>query len=437
LAQKYKIKFIKDISLSINLCYIKAMAISIKMPKLSPTMETGVLSQWLVEVGDIIKTGDIIAEIETDKAIMEVEALEDGIIGYIANVAQKETPVNSVIGYIIQAGEEPITSWEEQLAKDNNAFNALTQLSVDQNTLDVHEPTTSNHTQENNDINKRIFASPLAKKIATLRGINLNHIQGSGPNGRIIKADLNEDNISYSNNNINYKNEKHVIENSYEIPMNNMRKIIAQRLSQAKKEIPHIYLNKKICIDALEKIKETFLTKFNTKISMTPFFIKAAALALKQNTNMNVTFENEKIIQHNSYHINIAIAVEGGLVVPVVKNADEKTLIEIANELKELTILAKQNKLTKDHLQTGTLSISNLGMYGIDSFDAIINPPQVAILAIAACSVQAVWDEDKFIPRKIMKYTLSCDHRVIDGEPGAKFVNSFAMYLENPEGMLL
>lgn len=432
------------------------MAIAIKMPKLSPTMETGILSAWLVEIGKKVKAGDVIAEIETDKAIMEVEALEDGEIGYLADVVKKETPVNCVIGYILQAGDKAPASWIEQLEKDNAAFGLHASGS---NTSSKAEEKVAQKHDMNNDIkpetkqaqaashsavqpviiNNNYKASPLAKKIASQKGIDLSRVVGSGPNGRIVKCDLEH----VSNQMLVSANTKpaNFVGKSYEVPMTNMRKIIAERLTKAKQEIPHIYLQKKIGMDAIESVKQTLLEKFNTKVSMTPFFIKATAMALNDNPVMNRSFETNggqgKIIQHESCNINIAIAIENGLVTPVIVNADIKSIREIAQELNALSKAAKENKLKLDQLQGGTFSITNLGMFGIESFEAILNPPQVGILAVAATSVEAFFDGQNFVPRKVMKCTLSCDHRVVDGADAAKFLNSFASYIESPEGMLL
>jgi len=428
------------------------MAIAIKMPKLSPTMETGILSVWLVEVGKKVKAGDVIAEIETDKAIMEVEALEDGEIAYLADVEKKETPVNCVIGYIIQAGQKAPASWSEQLEKDNAAFgqSSSTAKPAHQAEEKVLEKPSANievspeikQTQQLVQpavVNNNYKASPLAKKIAEQKGIDLSRVVGSGPNGRIVKCDLEH----VSNQMLVSANTKpaNFVGKSYEVAMTNMRKIIAERLTKAKREIPHIYLQKKIGMDAIESVKQTLLEKFNTKVSMTPFFIKATAMALNDNPVMNRSFEvhggQGKIIQHESCNINIAIAIDNGLVTPVIVNADIKSIREIAQELNTLSKLAKENKLKLDQLQGGTFSISNLGMFGIESFEAILNPPQVGILAVAATSVEAFFDGQNFVPRKVMKCTLSCDHRVVDGADAAKFLNSFASYIENPEGMLL
>lgn len=406
------------------------MAIAIKMPKLSPTMETGVLSSWLVKEGDTIKVGDVIGEIETDKAIMEIEALDAGTIAFLGDVAQKEVPINSVIGYILKDGEKAADSWEAQMESDNAVFNKNKPIA----TVKIEEPKIESKISISSITDHgRLKASPLAKKIASQNNIDLNLIKGSGPDGRIVKADL--ENVE-TKMNIASNNGKSDLA-SHEVAMTGMRKIIAQRLTAAKQEIPHIYLQKKICMDNMEKAKNNLLEKFDFKVSMTPFFIKATALALKDNPILNRSFENGKIIQHNNYNINIAIAVENGLVVPVIKHADSKNMKEIANELKNLSNTAKEGRLTPEQSAGGTFSISNLGMFGTDSFQAILNPPQVGILAVAATGIEAVFENGNFVPKRIMKCTLSADHRVVDGADAAKFLNSLASYIENPEGMLL
>lgn len=416
------------------LCYNIGMAIAIKMPKLSPTMESGVLSGWLVKVGDNVKPGAVIAEIETDKAVMEVEALVKGVVGYLSPIEGLETPVNAVIGFILAEGESAPDSWEDLLKANSSSEPKISQPNV------VTEIVKEKIVEISKSDSERVFASPLAKKIAKNFGLDLSDLTfGSGPRGRIIKDDVeNHLHGMGAGQNIGLNGVKTPQNrSSCEIPMSGMRKIIAQRLSQAKQEIPHIYMQKRVYMDAVEDIKSSFLSKFGTKISLTPFFIKAVAMALRENEVLNRTFENGKILQHNDYNIGIAIAVDGGIMVPVVKNADRKNLLEIYSEMTELANLAKEGRLKPEHSAGGTFSISNLGMFGIDSFQAIVNPPQVAILAVAASFVEAFFDGEKFIPKKVVKCEVSCDHRVVDGADAAKFLQSFAKYMENPEGMLL
>lgn len=408
---------------------------AIKMPKLSPTMETGIFGNWFVKVGDIVKAGQVIGEIETDKAIMEVESLEDGTIGYLADCAQKELPVNAVIGYILLKGQKAPESWDVLIAQDDPNL-AKANTPTPQNTEAEKVAETKETTAKENILlldQSRIYASPLAKKIASQKGIDLGQVVGTGPRGRIIKADLeNMQSLGKQS-----KGTQTIQEGSYEIPLTPMRKAIAEKLTKSKQEIPHFYLEKKIYIGKLEETKNSLLHKFNLKVSLTPFLIKATALALKDNPVLNRTFENGKIIQHNHYSISIAIAVDEGLVVPVIANADKKGIKEIAEELADFASMAKASKLRLEHMQGGTFSISNLGMFGVDFFEAIINPPQVGILAVAGSNVDAVFEGGLFVPRKNIRFSLSCDHRVVDGADAAKFLLSLTGYIENPEGMMI
>lgn len=411
--------------------------VAIRMPKLSPTMETGILSSWLIKVGQQVKIGDIIGEIETDKAMMEIEALANGTIGYLSNIVNQETPVNNVIGYILSEGEVAPNSWEAEITKANGQkINNEAGEIIKENIMQNQEKKSENSAQSSAKAISPKPISPLAKKIAAQKNIDITNIIGSGPNGRVIKADVEKaDTEKVGTENMQILTMQN--DASFEVEMTNMRKIIAKRLTQAKQEIPHIYLEKKICMDQVENMKNSLFQNFDLKISLTPFFIKAIALALKENPVLNRSFENDKIIQHVRCNINIAIAVENGLVTPIIFDADKKGINLIAKELANLAQLAKDNKLRLEQMIGGTFSISNLGMFSLDSFQAILNPPQVGILAIAATGTDAVFDGKNFIPRRMVKCTLSCDHRVVDGIDGAKFLNSFAKYIETPEGMVI
>jgi pyruvate dehydrogenase E2 component (dihydrolipoamide acetyltransferase) len=404
------------------------MAKFIRMPKLSPTMETGILTRWCVKEGDLVKESQLLAEIETDKAIMEVESLNDGTVGFLKQ-AGLELPVNSIIGCILEQNESAPENWDSFI-KDNDVESAVAKPS------EIEESPKKDLAVEEGD-KKRVFASPLAKKIAAQSKLDLNLLSGTGPRGRVVKADV-EAAISKENVSILKSGKAHEDSNdSFEVPLTKMRKVIAERLTQSKQQIPHMYLKKSIKIDSLESFKASMLNVFDKKISLTPFIIRAIGCALRDNPIMNRTWENGKIIQHNSVNISVAIGFDGGLVTPVIRVADKKGIFDIAQELKDLAQRAKDGKIRLDEMQGGTFSLSNLGMFAIDSFVAILNPPQVGILAVGATQTMAIWKNNTWVPEKIMEITLSCDHRVLDGVDAAKFMVSLANYLEHPEGMLI
>lgn len=407
------------------------MYVIIKMPKLSPTMESGILTTWCAKLGDKITPGKIVAEIETDKAIMEVEATESGTLAYIAQIG-KELPVNTIIACLLKDGETAPESWEkyiEELSGISNIQKSETIKSVDPSPQISNESILSTSSNKLEEKTLRIFASPLAKRIAQVKQIDLHTVTGSGPRGRIVKNDLENLNTSICTKKTN------TTKTSHEIPFTTMRKVIAEKLTKAKNEIPHVYIQKTINMDALERVKENFIKTFDFKISLTPFFIRAIALALKENPAMNRSLENGKLMQHYSSHISVAVAIEGGLVTPVIRNAEQKNIKEIALELKNLSEKAKNGKLRLEEMQGGTFSISNLGMFGIDSFQAVINPPQAGILAIGGTKTEAHFENNVWVPKQVIKVTLSSDHRVLDGAESAMFLNSFAKFIECPEGM--
>ncbi len=392
------------------------MSVKILMPALSPTMTEGILQKWLVKIGDQVKAGDVIAEIETDKATMELEAVDEGkVTSILVKEGSKEIPVNTLIAILDGSKDEVI---EENKKKDFKIEN--TQIIKDKTA-----PQKVFKKIEKKDTNlKNKFASPYSKKFAVDKGIDLNTIQGSGPGGRIIKRDLE---------NIDNKLEKFISSSDYKVvDASSMRKIIAERTTKTKSSIPHFYLTIESQVDKILKLRRNINDQFNNKISINDILVKALATAQKKNPQTNVSWHNGKIIQYKSIDVSIAVALEEGLITPIIKNADQRGIIEISKEIRDLINKAKEGKLVPEDYNGGTISISNLGMYGINEFAAIINPPQSSILAVGAIQeVPKILNKEVKIVN-VIKSTLSVDHRVIDGAVAAKMLKDYNDILENP-----
>ena len=425
------------------------MSVDILMPALSPTMEEGTLSKWLVKEGDKVESGDLIAEIETDKATMEVEAIEDGIIGKIlVSEGQESIKVNSPIAILLSEAENLS---ENAISTDSNReIQKEVQKEVQKNKENVVQ---INDIKNNDEISKsisdnttksyfkpdkleRIFVSPLAKRIAKQRDIPLSSIKGSGPHGRILKIDVDNFDIKK----IEYPSLNNLESNNFEIVKNSaMRKTIAERLVKSKNEAPHFYLSLDCNIDELLKVRKAINSKSNDeyKISVNDMIIKASSAALLKVPKANASWENENTKYFNNTDISVAVAIEGGLITPIVKNVQSKGLLEISMDMKDLANKAKNGKLQPEEYLGGSFSISNLGMYGIKEFSAVINPPQGCILAVGSGEKRVIVINDEISIATIMTVTLSCDHRVVDGAVGAEFLSEFKNFIENPSLMLL
>ena len=425
------------------------MSVDILMPALSPTMEEGTLSKWLVKEGDKVESGDLIAEIETDKATMEVEAIEDGIIGKIlVSEGQESIKVNSPIAILLSEGENLS---ENAISTDSNKeIKKEVQKEVQKNKENVVQ---INDIKNNDEISKsisdnttksyfkpdkleRIFVSPLAKRIAKQRDIPLSSINGSGPYGRILKIDVDNFDIKK----IEYPSLNNLESNNFEIVKNSaMRKTIAERLVKSKNEAPHFYLSLDCNIDELLKVRKAINSKSNDeyKISVNDMIIKASSAALLKVPKANASWENENTKYFNNTDISVAVAIDGGLITPIVKNVQSKGLLEISMDMKDLANKAKDGKLQPEEYLGGSFSISNLGMYGIKEFSAVINPPQGCILAVGSGEKRVIVINDEISIATIMTVTLSCDHRVVDGAVGAEFLSEFKNLIENPSLMLL
>ena len=418
------------------------MSIDILMPALSPTMEEGTLSKWLVKEGDKVESGDLIAEIETDKATMEVEAIDEGVIGKIlVDEGQESIKVNVPIAILLLEGEEltDLTNKveEEIIEKKSIDKKIIDEKILEDNIVNVSKPTFKSEIKEKilDIIKDRIFITPLAKRIAKQRDIDLNSLLGSGPNGRILKVD-----VENYNNNINVKNLNKTSIDNFELVKNSaMRKTIADRLVKSKNEAPHFYLSLDCNIDELLKIRSALNSKAKEqyKISVNDMIIKASSAALMKVPRANASWENENTKYFHTTDISVAVAIEGGLITPIIKDVQSKGLLQISEDMKNLADKAKNGKLLPEDYIGGSFSISNLGMYGIKEFSAVINPPQGCILAVGAGEKRPTVINEQIIIATIMTVTLSCDHRVVDGAVGAELLSEFKNFIENPSLMLL
>ena len=394
------------------------MAEVINMPRLSDTMEEGTLAKWFKKVGDQVKEGEILAEIETDKATMEFESFHDGILLHIGIQEGSTAPVDSVIAIIGSKGEDI-----SKLLKEEPAPVVKEELKVE---------TISKEFVSNSD---RVLISPLARKLAKEKGIDISNLKGSGDNGRIIKRDI--DSYKPSSYSQFIKQTPFVNESSFETSNSSMRKAIAKRLSDSKFSAPHYYLNIELEMDNMISFRQQFINTQNVKISFNDIIAKAVALSLAQHPKVNSRWYDDKIIFYEHVHLGVAVAVEDGLVVPVLKFANSKDLPEINSEIKDFAERAKSKKLVPSEIEGSTFTISNLGMFGIESFTSIINQPNSAILSIGSIIQKPIVKNGEIVVGNTMKLTLACDHRTVDGATGSLFLKTLREYIENPVSILI
>ncbi len=437
------------------------MPIEILMPALSPTMTEGNLAKWTVKEGDKIKSGQVIAEIETDKATMEVEAVDEGVMGKIVVQGGTEgVKVNQLIALLLEDGEDkkaidtykpkavagpktgaaaaPASSASSAAAPAPSAApTSVSSLSPTATPAAMSAPMRS--------AGERVFASPLAKRIAAQEGVDIGGVQGTGPHGRVVRED-----VLKAKSSGNLGRSGRVMRNPVEftkIPNSNMRKVIARRLTESKQQVPHFYLTVDCELNKLLDIRKDINFEAESiagkekkpayKVSVNDFIIKAVALALKKVPAANGSWYDDAIVQYSNVDISVAVAIEGGLITPIVKNADQKGVTTISNEMKDLAGRARTGKLAPEEFQGGGFSISNLGMFGVKSFSAIVNPPQGCILAVGAGEDRVVVRHGQMVVRNMVDLTLSVDHRVVDGAVGAEFLAALKHYLESPALLLL
>ena len=447
------------------------MTTQILMPALSPTMEEGKLAKWHVKEGDTVKSGDILAEIETDKATMEFEAIDEGVIGKILVPEGSEgVKVNTAIAILLGEGEDANSAPSTDIASAMSSIQTAVAAEAKAATAEAPKAEALAPAAPG----ERAFASPLAKRIAAQKGIDIASLTGSGPRGRIVAADLDkavpgaakpaaeapattaassapkpatapapagELHISaLPDARIFFKPDDYT-----EVPHDGMRKSIAKRLTAAKSSVPHIYVTMEIRLDALLAAR----AKLNAgapkgkdkapayKLSVNDFIIKAVAMALKKVPEVNASWTETAVLRHKHADVGVAVALDFGLITPIVAKAEEKGLVAISAEVKELVERAKNKKLKPSEYEGGSFAISNMGMMGVSNFSAIINPPHAAILAVGAGEEKPVVSDGKIIIATVMNVTLSCDHRVVDGALGAKFLGVVKQFLEEPAAMLL
>ena len=429
------------------------MPTEILMPALSPTMEEGTMAKWFIKEGDNVMSGDLIAEIETDKATMEFEAVDEGVISKIlVPEGTENVKVNSPIALLLEEGEEMPVSTAMSKSGAETSYDRIAP-----NVQQIPEKPFSNSIGVmpiGNDA--RVFASPLARRIAEEKGLDLSQLSGSGPRGRIIKADviaaksveamvqstsmrdkMVTSKVTTNDTIIKLYQDRETLE----VPLDGMRKTIAARLTEAKQTIPHFYIRRDINIDALMTLRAQAncqLEPGGVNLSVTDFIIKACAMALQSIPTANSVWTEESLLQLSASDIAVAVAIDGGLITPVIKDADQKSLSDLSAEMKDLASRARSKKLAPYEYQGGSFSISNLGMFGIENFDAVINPPQSAILAVGAGKKRPVVNQDGQIDvATIMSVTMSVDHRAIDGALGARLLAAIVANLENPIRLLV
>ena len=413
------------------------MAEVINMPRLSDTMEEGTLAKWFKKVGDSVKEGEILAEIETDKATMEFESFHDGVLLHIGIDEGSTAPVDSIIAVIGSKGED-ISS----IIKGSNTAKEESKPEVKEEPKpEVKEEPKPEIKEEvksalvSNESTDRILISPLARKLANEKGIDIKSIKGSGDNGRIIKRDI--DSYKSSDYSQFIQPRPSVTESSNESQNSTMRKAIAKRLSDSKFSAPHYYLNIECEMDNIISFRNQFINTQNIKISFNDIIAKAVSLSLARHPKVNSRWYDDKIVFYDHVHLGVAVAVDDGLIVPVVKYANSKDLPEINTEIKDFAVRAKNKKLTPAEIEGSTFTISNLGMFGIESFTSIINQPNSAILSIGAIIEKPIIRNGDIVIGNTMKLTLACDHRTVDGATGSLFLKTLKEYIENPVSILI
>ena len=406
------------------------MAEVINMPRLSDTMEEGTLAKWFKKVGDTVKEGEILAEIETDKATMEFESFHDGILLHIGIDEGSTAPVDSIIAIIGSKGEDISSLLKNADIKVKEEPKPEVKEEPKPEVKEEPKPVLNNNKQSD-----RILISPLAKSLAKEKGIDISSVKGTGDNGRIIKRDI--DSFKPSNYSQFSQPSPQLTESSYETQNSTMRKAIAKRLADSKFSAPHYYLNIELEMDNMISFRKQFIQTQNIKISFNDIIAKAVSLSLAKHPKVNSRWYDDKIIFNEHVHLGVAVAVDDGLIVPIVKFANSKDLPQINSEIKDFAERAKNKKLTPAEIEGSTFTISNLGMFGIESFTSIINQPNSAILSIGAIVQKPIIKNNEVVVGNTMKLTLACDHRTVDGATGSLFLKTLKEYVENPVSILI
>jgi pyruvate dehydrogenase E2 component (dihydrolipoamide acetyltransferase) len=405
----------------------------VRMPKLSDTMTEGVVAKWHKKVGDKVKSGDLLADIETDKATMEFESFQDGVLMHIGVDAGKSVPVDSVLA-ILGKGDEDMKAVLSSVSQQSSGGSKQSTESSKQEATTSKQETTNKKQETSNTITSsggRIKASPLAKALAKEKGIDLSKVKGSAENGRITKADI--ENYKGGGAKSNFVG----VESYTDEPASQMRKTIARRLVESKNGAPHFYLNIEVDMDSAISSREAINKISEVKVSFNDLVIKACAAALRRHPRVNSSWMTDKIRINHHIHIGMAVAVEDGLLVPVIRFADGKSISDIAAETKDLGKRAKDKKLQPQDWEGNTFTVSNLGMFGIESFTSIINSPESCILSVGAIRQVPVVKNGAIVPGNTMKLTLACDHRSVDGATGAAFLQTLKTFIENPVMMFI
>ena len=420
------------------------MAEIVRMPKLSDTMVEGVVAEWHKNVGEAVSSGELLAEIETDKATMEFESFYDGVLLHIGVEKGATAPVNDILAIIGEKGEDVkkiLADEENNTPKEEVKEDTAVETKPVKDTPQVQVPSPEPVKVEQPIVlktekvvqaasipvseNGKIKASPLAKRLAEERGINLSFVQGTGEGGRIIKRDID----NYQGGTAAFTG----VESYHEEPVSQMRKVIAQRLGESKFSAPHFYLTIEVDMENAIAARTSINASIApNKISFNDLVVKAVAASLKKHPKVNSSWLGDRIRYNDHVHIGVAVAVDEGLLVPVVRFADGKSLTQIGAEVKDYAVRAKNKKLQPEDWEGNTFTISNLGMFGIEEFTAIINPPDACILAVGGIVEKPVVKNGQIVPGNTMKVTLSCDHRVVDGVVGSAFLNTFKAFVENP-----
>ena len=421
------------------------MAEVVKMPRLSDTMTDGVVAKWHKKIGDKVNEGDLLADIETDKATMEFESFQEGFLLHIGVKENGTAKVDSILAILGDENEDIssiLSENDKEKSEKNTSSNdtAINKNDINQeSSFDSIEEFLANEkndteASQNDDTIERIKISPLAKKIALEKNINISNIMGSGDNGRIVKKDVfnldssNEVRVEQTNltptNNLSDK--------FTEIPISQMRRTIATRLSQSKFTSPHFYLNIEVEMDNLIKLRKEINEKNEVKISFNDIIVKATSMAIQKHPHINSSWHDSHIKLHSNINIGVAVSVDNGLIVPVIKNSNFKSFTEISTKTNDFVKKAKENKLQPSDWEGNTFTISNLGMFGIDDFTAIINPPDACILAVGAIKERPISKDGVIVSGNVMRLTLSSDHRIVDGVLGSKFLRTLKDMLEQP-----